>query len=189
MALQWKLVNAKILSLPAETLLKAFEEEVDRFRAYSLKTCTNLVDKMQKAFKIAEPDPVHLTSIKVFKDPFRLCDEWESFVKSAVKNVQRREAAVQQFGRNSVVGGLIGTIKTSPDPPKSSRHPRGAIRVRSSKAKKSVSFDFSSSSDKDDLGKYSVSSSDDDDPPPTKRQRESEREAHCRDDIINCVWW
>ena len=116
-----------------------------------------------------------MAALDAITDPLRLRDEWLSFVKSARKKVLRQESAALEFGRDSVVGNLIGTIKTPPAPPKAARHPRGALRVAAPKAKKSVSFNVSSSSEKED-GEYSVSSSDEEPPPDTKRQRNESRD-------------
>lgn len=139
-ALQWKLGNQKVHSLPADALIKAFYAEIDRFRSYSLKACAKLADKLRSAFEITEDDPVRLATIQVIEDPLLLRDEWISFLKTAKKSVQRRETAAQRFGRNSVVGKLLANITTPPAPPRTPRHPRGAVRVASSKARKTVTF-------------------------------------------------
>ena len=173
-ALQWKLGNQKIHSLPADALIKAFDDETARFRSYSLKTCAKLSTKLRSAFEITENDPVRLATIKAIDDPLVLRNEWLAFLRSARKSIRRRESAAHKFGRDSVVGKLVGYIKTPPAPPKMPKHPRGAIRVSSSKARKSVTFDVSSSSDKES-GEYSVSSSDDDAAPAQKRQRNQHR--------------
>ena len=174
-ALQWKLGNQKIHSLPAETIIEAFDDEMSRFRAYSLKTCAKLSAKLRSAFEITEADPVRLATIKLIDDPLVLRDEWLAFLRSARKSILRRATAAQTFGRNSVVGKLVGNIKTPPAPPKLPRHPRGAVRVAPPKAKKTVTFNVSSSSDKES-GEYSVSSSDDEPAPAQKRQRNEHRD-------------
>ena len=174
-ALQWKLGNRKVHSLPADALIKAFEDEITCFRSYSLKVCEKLAGRLRSAFEIAVGDPVRLADIKAILDPLLLRDEWIAFVKMARKTVQRKEAAAQQFGRNSVVGKLLGDITTPPAPPRTPKHPRGALRVASSKARKTVTFDVSSSSEKES-GEYSVSSSDDEPAPEQKRKRDEQRD-------------
>ena len=174
-ALQWKLGNQKVHSLPAADLVKAFDAEVARFRSYSLKVCAKLASRLRSAFEITEDDPDRLAAIKLIQDPLLLRDEWLSFVKVAKKSVHRREKAAQQFGCDSVVGKLLGNITTPPAPPRTPKHPRGALRVASSKARKTVTFNVSSSSDKES-GEYSVSSSDDEPAPEQKRQRDEQRD-------------
>ena len=87
-ALQWKLGNRKVHSLPADALVKAFEDEIARFRSYSLKACAKIAPKLRSAFEITVDDPVQLANIKASEDPLILRDEWISFVKTAKKSVQ-----------------------------------------------------------------------------------------------------
>lgn len=63
-ALQWKLGNSKLLSLPAKRLLEVFDEETTRFRSYSLKACTKLAGRLRKAFELIGTEPVKLASVK-----------------------------------------------------------------------------------------------------------------------------
>ena len=137
----------------------------------SLRKCQKLMPKLRNAFELIVTNKMELTTIKAIDDPYQLRDAWLDVISLASENVIRMEKAARTFGRNSIVGNLLGSIKT-PSPSKSAEHPRGILRVHSSKAKKSVSFDVESSSDQDDSAEYVVSSSDEETTAPKKPKKE-----------------
>ena len=169
--LQWYLHNDKVRSLPAEKLIDIFMQESIRFKDMSRKKCQKAMPKLRNAFEMVVTNTMELATIKAIEDPYKLRDAWLDVVALASQAVLRKEKAARTFGRNSVVGNLLGTIKT-PSPSKSAEHPRGGLRVRPPKAKKSVTFDVDSSTDQDGSAEYSVSSSEEEAIAPTKKAKE-----------------
>ena len=175
--LQWRLHHQKLTSLPAKQLIEVFRKEALRFQKYSPRRCRKLAAQIQNAFELITTNTLELATLKSIANPAELRDAWVVEIFEAIKGIQRKLNAAATFGKNSVVGGFLGSIPSPSPPPKaakSARHPPGDVHVNRKRSRKAVSFVDSSSSDAKDDGEYSVSSSDDEpNPAPPKKPKVS----------------